>query len=161
MRLPDFDYGEDGAYFITICVEGRRCLLGEVVGDSMILSPCGDAVTGVWQALSGHFECVELGSFVVMPNHFHAIVWIARGGESNHEAISGAAKSPTLGQIVGWFKYESTRHINAMQGTPGRRLWQRGYYDHIVRSEAGLYAIAEYIEGNPGSWRRDEMNPDL
>ena len=171
MRLPHFDYSADGAYFVTICVDGHRCLLGEVVGDRVVLTPLGDAVAECWQAVGGHFGGVELGPFVVMPNHVHGIVWIAResGGEANKglaltnvlsSSDGGVVGAPTLGQIIGWFKYESTKRINAVRGTPGMRFWQRNYYDHIVRTEEGLYRIAEYIEGNPSSWRRDEMNPD-
>jgi REP element-mobilizing transposase RayT len=159
MRLPDFNYGADGAYFVTICVEGRLCLLGEIVGDRAILTPLGHAVAECWQAVPGHFMCVDLGPFVIMPNHVHGMVWIASDSIDGGSTSKGLAGPPTLGQIIGWFKYESTKRINAVRGTPGLRVWQRNYYDHIVRTEEGLYAIAEYIDGNPRSWRRDEMNP--
>ncbi len=171
MRLRDFDYSGDGAYFVTVCVEGRRCLLSEVVDGGVALTALGQMVAATWHAVADHFSCVELGPFVVMPNHFHGIVWIAResGGEASKglaltnvlpSSDGGVVGPPTLGQIIGWFKYESAKRINSTRGTPGLRLWQRNYYDHIVRTEDGLYAIAQYIEGNPGSWRRDEMNPD-
>jgi len=154
MRLADYDYSQNGAYFVSICLAGRRCLLGEIIGDRMVLNPLGEAVGEGWQTIAGHFHSVELGPFVVMPNHFHGIVWIASASP-----VEGLTDRPNLGQVIGWFKYESARRVNAMRGTPGERFWQRNYYDHIVRSEEGLYAIAEYIDGNPGSWQKDEMNP--
>jgi putative transposase len=160
MRLPTFDYSVDGAYFVTICVQGRRCLLGHNIDDRVILTPTGEMATACWQAVPGHFSGDGLGLYVVMPNHFHGIVWISSDTSCGGKASTRSEERPTLGRIVGWFKYESTKRINALRGTPGLQVWQRNYYDHIVRTEEGLYKIAEYIEGNPLSWKRDEMNPD-
>jgi REP element-mobilizing transposase RayT len=181
IRLQGFDYFSYGAYFVTVCVQGRECLLGEIVDGEMELNEAGRMVETWWRELSNKFPSVEIDTFVVMPNHFHGIVVInnpvgadlrvcpnnnvhvgadLRVGLSNAGAHPGAP----LHGIVQWFKTMTTNaYIRGVKQTnwppfPGR-LWQRNYYERIVRDEAELDAIRKYIDENPLKWLEDDENP--
>jgi putative transposase len=163
LRLPGFDYSTPGAYFVTVCTAGRRCVLGEVKDDAVAASEVGKAVALSWQEIRSHYAGVETDVFVVMPNHMHGILWLT--GEPAVEAgsarpdVADRASPPTLGRILGFFKYHSTARANELRGTPGAPLWQRSYFDHVIRTEVSLQRIREYIHGNPLRWELDRENP--
>jgi len=165
IRLRDYDYSEEGAYFVTICTLQRQCLLGDVSGGEVHLSRFGLIVAECWEAIPTHFSNVELDSFVVMPNHVHGIVIIldgTQGDRARHASplhLNARAKPVLLGTIVGSFKSAASRHINNLRGTPGEPVWQRNYYEHIIRKERELNGIREYIACNPVRWAQDENNP--
>ncbi|MGF1497256.1 MAG: transposase [Elainellaceae cyanobacterium] len=164
IRLQDYDYSQAGAYFVTICTQGRECLLGEVIDTSISLSQYGVIVEQVWHQIPHHFPSVTLDAAVIMPNHFHGIIVIAEESfpvqqESQDLAPKQNFKKPTLGQIVAYFKYQSTKLINAVRDLAGVKFWQRNYYEHIIRSEASLARLRTYIEQNPQKWQHDQLHP--
>jgi putative transposase len=149
IRLRDFDYSNAGAYFVTICTDRRQCILGQVAGDAMALNPVGEGVAHVWQSIPDRFPGIEIDAWMIMPNHLHAIV-----------GITECSAAKPLGQLIGAFKVLSTRQVNGMRGTPGAKLWQRNFYEHVVRTEAELERIREYIAMNPARWSDDPENPE-
>jgi putative transposase len=177
IRLPGYDYAQQGAYFVTICVHNRECLFGGIEDDTMNLNPYGQLAHDCWQNIPAHFPCATLDAFVIMPNHIHGLIVIAQ--ETNaHPAVGAqhAAPLPTprpqhnpspapnvapgsLGAIVRSYKSAVTRSINAHRHMPGAKVWQRNYYEHIIRDEKGLSAIRAYIEANPANWQHDSENP--
>jgi REP element-mobilizing transposase RayT len=175
IRLKDYDYSQAGAYFVTVCTQNRECLFGDITNASMQLNNYGEVVTKCWNDLSNHFPRIILDAFVVMPNHVHGIVVILENycrGEVSSPILKpdeiktiekGGVTPPlqkhTLGQIVAYFKYQTTKHINQIRNTPGLPLWQRNYYEHIIRNEDELNRIGEYIINNPMQWADDENNP--
>ncbi len=150
IRLTDYDYTAAGAYFVTICALNRECLFGEVVADKMQVNEFGGMVEVCWQRLAVDYPFVELDEWVVMPNHFHGIIVLA--------AVPNGVQRP-LGRLIGAFKTEATRQINALRQMPGVPIWQRNYYEHIVRHENDLNRIRQYILNNPSQWAIDAENP--
>ena len=166
IRLHGYDYADSGAYFVTVCVQGRECLFGEV----MELNGAGRMVEDWWAKLPERFPSVVLDQFVVMPNHFHGIVVIAGSvGAGSPRPISPdiqdqggetpPLRKPTLGQIVGYFKYQTTKQFNAMRDDPGVPLWQRNYYERVIRHDDELGRARRYIAENPLKWGEDRENP--
>ena len=143
IRLPEFDYSQAGFYLVTICAQYRKCLFGQVVNDQMKLNQSGRLVAETWTWLAQRYDHVELDERVVMPNHLHGILVISderRGGSrtapTNAEA-SVIHRKP-LGQLIGAFKTVSTKGINQTRSALGARVWQRNYYEHVVRSVDSL-----------------------
>jgi len=176
IRLPGYDYGQSGGYFVTIVAQGRSPHFGEVIHGELRLNDAGQMIQTQWQTISERFAGVELGEFVVMPNHFHALLFIVQSEENSVGAAlvaaqSGAGTRPaptktTLGAIIGAFKSITTHeYILGVKhlGWPAfdRRLWQRNYYEHIVRSSLEMEKISEYIRYNPVRWDQDRENPIL
>jgi len=168
MRLRGYDYAQAGAYFVTVVTKDRACLFGEVVNGEMRLNDGGRMIEQWWFELNRKFSTVETDEFVVMPNHFHGIVVIAgvtvgadlRVGPNSEGAHAGAP----LPTIIQWFKTMTTneymRGVKTRSWTPfAGRLWQRNYYEHIVRCENELTRIREYIANNPLQWEMDRENP--
>jgi REP element-mobilizing transposase RayT len=164
IRLKDYDYSQEGAYFVTICTYRKVCILGEIMNAEPRLNKYGNPVSKCWLEIPYHFPNAAIDTFVVMPNHFHGIVVIQDcRGEVASPAPRGAETAPlrrhTLGQIMAYFKYQSTKAINQIRHTPGARLWQRNYYEHVIRNEHDLNDIRQYILDNPVKWDMDEENP--
>jgi len=170
IRLKDYDYTQSGAYFVTICTHQRECLLGEIdANGNMIRSPYGEIIEDEWFKTAIIRPYVELDAFVVMPNHIHGIILITSGepvGATQRVAPTSidhhnpkGPKSKSLGAIVGSFKSTVSRRINELRETPGALVWQRDYYDVIIRNEAMLNARRHYIETNPARWAFDDNNP--
>jgi len=155
LRLRNYDYSAPGTYFTTICVHNRECLFGEITEGKVRLSPFGRIVEQAWTWLGDHYASVELDEWVVMPSHLHAIVTIRDPPVA--DSTNRPAKS--LGRLLAAFKSISTNEINRMRGTTASKVWQRGFYDHIVRSEAALARIRRYIVENPVAWETDPENP--
>ncbi|MBI4962140.1 MAG: transposase [Desulfomonile tiedjei] len=170
IRLMDYDYSQSGAYFVTICTTDRASVLGEISDGQVSLNELGEIVAETWQWLERHYEYLELDEWLVMPNHLHAIVVIGdslcRGASGSALIPGGSRTAPTaarrkpLGRLIGSFKTVSTKQINEIRKSPGMGLWQRNYYEHVIRSEKSLNAIREYIEANPFHWQDDPENPD-
>jgi putative transposase len=166
LRLLQYDYRQSGAYFVTICVQARKCLLGEIRDDRMCLNDLGQIVQECWLDVAQHFPCVELDEFAIMPNHKHSVLLIhndvVRPARSGAAIASGAATAPlrpTLGQVVAYFKYQSSKQINLARQTSGFRFWQRNYYEHVIRDESDLHVIRKYVVENPLKWELDRENP--
>lgn len=176
IRLRAYDYTQAGAYFVTICTHGRECLLGNVVDGSVQLSTLGCIVERAWRSLARDFANMAPDAFVVMPNHLHGIVVITQGrGEASSseklptpERDASPLRRParpagtvagSLGAMVQNFKSMSTRRINTLRGTPGVPVWQRNYYERVIRSEEELSRVRQYITQNPTRWATDEENP--
>jgi REP-associated tyrosine transposase len=161
-RLSDYDYSQEGAYFVTVCVQGRLCLFGEVVDGNMRFNPAGQMIGKWWGELERKFPSVKIDEyFVVMPNHFHGIIFMP---ELSSPAAEGGHAGPPLQRIVQWFKTMTTNeYIHGVKehGWPQfqRSLWQRSFYDQVIRDESSLNRIREYISTNPLRWDLDRENP--
>ena len=162
-RLRGYDYSLPGAYFVTICVQDRKCLFGHIIDGQMQSNEIGKIVVKNWNHIPQHFSAVELDECVVMPNHIHGIITLDTVGARSPRPPAlrkGAVSSPTLGQVVAYFKYQSTKYINQRHNTPGTCIWQRNYYDHVIRDDIGLQRVREYIRNNPTQWELDQLHPD-
>ena len=164
VRLRGYDYSQPGAYFVTICTQGRMCLLGDISGGEVQVTAVGGIVKHSWYDLPSHYRNIELDEFVVMPNHVHGIVIITDHVASTVGAGFKPAPTPpqrrhALPEIVRGFKTFSSRRINLMRSTPGHQFWQRNYYEHIIRSENELDQVRRYIQENPAKWADDVDNP--
>ena len=185
IRLKEYDYSQAGAYFVTIVTHGRECLFGEIVNGEMYFNEYGEVVRKWWKEIPNHFPNVELGAFVIMPNHLHGIIFITteRMGEAaisvsprndpnnNIQNVSDdvidnlggetpPVRKPTLGQIIAYFKYLSTKEMNRIETKNAiTKFWQRNYYEHIIRDEKDLRNKTDYIEANPSRWNEDNNNP--
>ncbi len=163
IRLHGYDYRQNGAYFVTICTHNRTLLFGEIVDGEMRLNEAGQVAQRLWDELPQHFSHVDTDAFVVMPNHVHGIIVIANThvGARHASPLRHSHKSPraALGTIVGSYKSAVTKQVNRDRGTPGVPVWQRNYYEHIIRNEASLQHIRNYIIHNPAKWPDDPENP--
>ena len=165
-RLPRHDYSRPGAYFVTICTVERRCIFGEIVDGQMRVNRNGLIVAKQWAGLPSHYANTSLDEFVIMPNHVHGIIHLTEGSSSSvgagfQPADAAHASKPQHGlpEIIRGFKTYSSLEVNRLRGTPGNPVWQRNYYEHVVRTEDDLDAIRKYIAENPLKWADDEENP--
>ena len=173
IRLKGYDYTQSGAYFVTIVIQDRLCLFGDVLGQEMRPNEAGVMVRRVWEALPCRFPPTQLDAFVVMPNHIHGILVINQHvGAPTEGARLGAFAArrattrvaPTLGAVIGAYKSLTTsahiEGVNAGAWPPFRhRLWQRNYYEHILRHDESLAELRQYILYNPARWAFDRENP--
>ena len=150
MHLSEYDYTLPGAYFCTMCVQGRACVLGEVVEGKVVLSECGHIAAKTWLWLAERYPYVTLDEWIVMPNHLHGIIVIEDDRREKHKP---------LGRLIGAFKTVFTKQLNAQHGTPGSAFWQRDYYERVIRNERELDAIRQYIVDNPLQWELDREHP--
>jgi len=172
IRLHGYDYSRKGAYFITICAKNRQCLFGKITNDKMVLNKYGKIVQDEWMESSRIRKEIKLDYFIVMPNHIHGIIFItnqnpsSRSTETNDVGATGRSPLPrgpkpkSLGSFVAGFKSIITKRINEFRKIPGSSVWQRNYYDHIIRNENELHQTREYIVNNPAKWEYDRENPD-
>ncbi len=176
IRLKQYDYSSEGAYFVTICAQHRQCLFGDVMDGEMRLNDAGKIILSVWDELPLYYPGANVDAFVVMPNHIHGIIVLTVGAgpracPENRTARpekgqpQGVAPTMPLPDLVQRFKSLTTsryRH-GVMQfrwpSFPGK-LWQRNYYEHIIRNEDELNRIRQYICDNPSNWETDEENPN-
>jgi len=170
-RLPNYDYSSPGAYFVTVCTQGRRAILSWVIDGQVILTDFGRIVDDTWHWLEQQYEYVKLDEYVVMPDHFHAILIIKPGDLPYDDNAGGSRTAPTdflledcrgrsgtarppvkrktIGRLIGAFKTVSTKLINETRNTPGAKIWQRSFYDHVIRNETDLAVLRDYILNNP------------
>jgi REP element-mobilizing transposase RayT len=156
IRLRGYDYAAPGMYFLTICVQDRRCLFGSIIHDQLLLNAAGQMVREVWESLPKRFPMLSLDAYVLMPNHFHALITLDASLES--------APRSSVGDIVRVFKSITTNaYIYGVhdQAWPAfdRRLWQRNYWERIVRDETERDLLYTYIETNPVRWSMDKLRP--
>ena len=168
IRLPGYDYSQPGAYFITIVTRGRECLLGEIRDGQMHLSDAGQIVCDIWNALPARYPQIGLGTAQVMPDHFHGIINIlpTPAGAASVRAIhelplrvpQAERRRMTLPIVVGYFKMNAAKRINEILGSEGLPVWQRNYYEHIIRNATEYNRIHLYIQSNVANWAMDDEN---
>ena len=163
IRLRGYDYTQAGAYFVTLCIRDGECILGNIVDGLVLLNDYGHIVDECWQWLCRQYPYVKLDEWVVMPDHLHGIIVILDDDTSRR---GGSRTAPTtwkrkpLGRLIGAFKTVSTKQINIMRKIPGAQVWQRNYFERIVRNETELNRIRQYIIENPSNWESDEESMD-
>jgi len=195
IRLKGYDYSQAGLYFITICLKNRKCLFGKIENNKMILNDAGKMVETQWLALPQRFQNIKLHEYIVMPNHFHAILEIVGAtlvvaqntdvvaqntdvvaqntdtttqNDNNdlqkREPQGIAPTGKTVGDIVGAF--ESITTVEYIRGVKNNnwqpfngKLWQRNYWEHIIRNEQSYQNISHYTINNPAKWDDDKFNP--
>lgn len=182
IRLKGYDYSQAGLYFITICCQNRECRFGNVVNGKMQLNDAGTMVENEWLKLPERFNNVQLHEYVVMPNHFHVIFEIVgatlvvalndvgqpenQNGQpiNQHGQPQGFAptKPKTVGDMMGAFQSIVTvQYIRGVKQHGWKsfngKLWQRNYWEHIVRNEQSYQRISEYIINNPKKWENDKF----
>ena len=160
IRLPWWDYSQAGWYFVTVCTNKRQCVLGEIVEGSVVLTPAGQIVEEEWWRTVTVRPNVSLDEFVIMPNHLHGIL-VLNGDhkKTSHRDVSTKSrlKPYSLGAIIGQFKSVCTKRIRGCGFS--RFGWQKNFYEHIIRDEASLGNIRQYIVDNPAKWELDDDNP--
>jgi len=179
IRLPGYDYTQAGSYFVTVTVPNRESLFGNIANGEIRLNNAGKMVSAVWATLPEQFPDIESNIYVVMPNHFHGIITIVRASlvgarpkvdiediDSASKTRAGTRPAPTdLGNVIGAFKSITTvQYVHGVKelGWPpfSLRLWQRNYYEHVIRDEDSLQRVQEYILTNPARWHLDRENSD-
>ena len=163
IRLPEFDYRQFGAYFLTICTYEKDPIFGRVYSDAVHLTEFGRAVEHEWSLTGKLHDYVATDTHVVMPNHFHGIIWLRRnvvGAQRAAPLRADAARlsnvqPQSLGAVVRGFKSASTKRINELRATPGSPVWQRNYYERVLRNDEELCRAQEYINYNPLKWSED------
>jgi REP element-mobilizing transposase RayT len=164
-RLRGYDYAENGWYFLTLCTFDRRPHFGSIIDRKMNLFRKGTIVKEEWEKSFQIRKELSLETYVIMPNHLHAIViikgasFVETTGRSSLQKINVYPKGPatkSVSSFIAGFKSASTKRINLEENNAKRPIWQANYYDHIIRSEKELYAIREYIKNNPINWEQDE-----
>lgn len=178
IRLKGYDYSLAGLYFITICCQDMKCRFGNIENDEMVLNEFGSVAQNEWIKLTARFPNFELDVFQIMPNHMHGIISlndfvvgagftpaqnnVGAGFTPAHRTRAGVNPAPTIGDIVGSYKslvaneclkiYKSNNEIMG-------KLWQRDYYEHIIRNETSYKRISKYIINNPQQWDADKFHP--
>ncbi len=180
MRLKNYDYAQTGAYFVTICSQNRECLFGNIIDGEMKLNECGEIAESCLKEIPEHFNCVGMDYMIVMPNHVHFILNINDDGDgkerrgirrgvacyaptnntqNNNYYSKIAPKHNTLSTIIRSFKSAVTKQINQKRNVSGMPVWQRNYFERVIRDEKELFKIRYYIQNNPMEWDIDNENP--
>jgi putative transposase len=160
-RLCDWDYGSPGWYFVTLCTKDKKCCLGYAAEEQIFPSPAGRIADAEMKSISTHYQNVIIDRYVMMPNHVHAII-VLEGNHPYSPVETGLAPSPTgacvrLSNIVGGYKAAVTRicRTNGLSNF----AWQARFHDHILRSNASVNAVRNYVDCNPQNWITDPDNP--
>lgn len=186
LRLKGFDYSQSGLYFITICIQNKSHLLGEIRNGALKLNEAGKMIQYEWENLPHLYPYIRLHNFVVMPNHFHGIIEIIHPEKKSEETSPNAHLDPS--DTDGSQPHENNRHLQGEMGKPGKiknigaivgafkskttvlyiegvknsgwqpfnqRLWQRNFWEHIIRTDKSYHHISEYIRMNPENWGKD------
>ncbi|MCU0275814.1 MAG: transposase [Acidobacteria bacterium] len=184
IRLKGFDYTRGNAFFVTICSFQKECIFGNVSDGMMVMNKQGKCIETAWLETAVKRPAIELDEFIIMPNHFHAIIWIVgrgtacrapygsrtSGTEIPARTMGTARCAPTdpkceqfgrpvsgsLPTVIRSFKSAAGKYVNESRGSPGTPVWQRNYYEHIIRDEDELQRTREYIRHNPENWQSDE-----
>lgn len=161
IRLKGYDYSKEGLYFVTICCQDI-CRFGKIISGDMIINEMGKIAERCWLQIPEHFPNVVLHELVIMPNHIHGIIEIVG---ANHYLPKILAKdisplpsgtSKTIGSIVRGFKIGVTKWTR--QNDMAQHIWQRNYYENIIRNEKSYDNIARYIQNNPANWGKDKFH---
>ena len=192
LRLPDWDYSQPGAYFITMVTYQREHLFGEIIDGKMRRNDAGKILWEIWQSLPARYPNISLDEAIVMPNHFHGIVIIEENPvvaafdvaaihslpvaaihklplpdelprrnelpQSDKESYRLSRRRMLIPLVIGYLKMNSSKRINLLLNSSGVPVWQRNYYERIVRNDRAYEAIRQYIRSNPASWTMDEEN---
>ena len=170
LRLPGFDYARPGTYFVTVCVRDGEHLFGEVSGTQVRLNAAGRIARNCWVEIPTHYPGVTLDAFIVMPNHVHGMVILK--GTTDPEGVGAQHAAPlhtaarrsaairdsvrvvpgSLEAIVRSFKSATAKRINEARNTPAATVWQRNYYDRVIRDGRELHRARRYILSNPDRW---------
>ncbi len=163
IRLQEYDYSQAGGYFVTICTHERKCLFGEVVDGEMELNENGKIVKSEWLKTEEIRDNVSTGEFIIMPNHLHGILFIdeptdRRGTVHRAPTVErfGQPTSNSIPTIIRSFKATVTKQTNEFRNTPGLPVWQRNYFERVIRDEDELTRIREYIIYNLFKWQLDK-----
>ena len=163
-RLGRADYSSPGGYYITICTHLKACIFGCVMNEQMHVNELGEIANDVWHQIPRHFPTAETDAWIVMPNHVHGIVRIKAAQQAPWEWSPTQNRSMrtkgSLGAIMAGYKSEVTRRIRRVRHFRNRPVWQRNYYDHIIRDEEDLGHARYYIQQNPAQWFKDPVNPN-
>lgn len=180
IRLKGYDYSQPGLYFLTLCCQDRACLFGEVQNDDMVLNPFGKIAYTEWQKTEQIRDHAKMHEFIIMPNHLHGIIEITHQKKENLSIGTFQSPSQTIGSIIRGFKIATIKKIkdliNNSTGELGElrfapteftptekikalnfKLWQRNYYERIIRNEHQYHAITQYILNNPKHWSNDKL----
>jgi len=165
IRLGAYDYSQAGYYFVTIVSHQRKNSFGKIIEREMNLNQIGLIVEEVWNAIPSHYSYVSTDAYIIMPNHFHGILIIndtnvvgARHASPLRDVDSTQHKRQPLGIIIGSFKSAVTKRVHDLGLLSQEKIWQRGYYEHIIRDEQDYRKNYEHIEANPIKWLLDEEN---
>ncbi len=176
IRLKGYDYSQAGLYFITICTQNRLCVFGEIKNGEMVLNDAGMMIKTVWHEIPVYYHGFNIHEFIIMPNHVHGIIQIISNPKpvgagpcacpvnERQQQIGqpqGVAPTMSLFDIVHRFKTLTTkRYMDGVKNNDwprfNKKLWQRNYYEHIIRNEKSCYQISEYIQTNPVKWQDDK-----
>jgi putative transposase len=176
IRLKGYDYSSDGAYFVTICTKNRECLFGDVADGEMRMNDAGRMVQSAWEALPERYPGAGIDAWIVMPNHVHGIITIndpvvvgaGPRARPKHRAVTGqpqgVAPTYSLPDVVHRLKSLTTTRYRQGVLKMGWRpfagtVWQRNYYERVIRDADEMNRIREYIATNPAHWAQDENNP--
>jgi putative transposase len=165
VRLKEYDYSRAGLYFITICTQNRLFLFGKIENGEMLLNDAGKNTNECWLQIPEHFPQIKLHGHIIMPNHIHGIIEITKittvgakhfspsPNRANVDSPLRQSPSQTIGSVVRGFKIGVTKwfHVN----TDIQTIWQRNYYEHIIRDDKSYHKISEYIQTNPLKWLDD------
>ena len=155
-RLKHFDYSKNGAYFITICTQGRKNILSAIVGEGSPLpqlSKYGEIMDAWIRKLPNQYPHISVDHYVIMPNHVHLLLSVVKDDGRGDP-------SPTVDTAMGWLKYQITKEINKVRNTKGEKIFQRSFHDHIVRNYDDYCEIRKYIHDNPIRWKYDKLYID-
>ena len=159
MRLQNYDYSQNGAYFVTICTKNRRYLFSEVVGSihestaKIKLKPYGRIVDEIINNLSERFD-INIDNYIIMPNHIHMIISIENSSIKRSIRESTLRNRSTISKVVGYLKMNTSKQVHKIN--PDKDVWQRSYFDHIIRDENDYLTKWNYIDGNPCKWELDD-----
>jgi len=178
IRLPNYDYTQAGAYFVTVVTHNRENIFGGVVDGEMRLNECGEIAQREWERLPKRFKHIELGAFVIMPNHAHGIIIIHDNGRGTadyaaHDNLQDPRRAPTtttekfgkpvsgsIPTIIRSYKSAVALRVNYVRSGDSTPVWQRNYHEHIIRNDREMGNVWRYIESNPVLWEDDEENPN-
>ncbi len=174
IRLKGYDYSQSGLYFITICTQNREHIFGTIENGKISLNEYGNIVKNEWIRTPKIRKEIELHEYIVMPNHIHGIVEITDGrGDVYYRRgdrpvaptttliapmVKSGPKQNSIGSLIAGYKSSVTKQINILRGKPGVSIWQRNYYEQIIRNKRSYYQISEYIKSNPGKWQNDKYH---
>ncbi|PSN18160.1 transposase [filamentous cyanobacterium CCP5] len=174
IRLKGFNYASEAFYFVTLCSYQRQCLFGTIIDGEVQLNEFGEIVAAEWMRTSDIRPNISLDEWVVMPNHIHGIISIRQTVSTPDATLSEAAQGCTslqggiayrrpklLSSLVSGFKLATTKQINIRRNAAGTPVWQRNYYERIMRDENALVRVQRYIQNNPSKWQEDRLRPAI
>ncbi len=167
IRLKGYDYSRPGTYFVTLCVHDRECLFGYIRNGKICLNEYGKIVQTEWLKSSKIRIEINLDTYQIMPNHFYGIVIIKNDDRDERPFVPAGAIAPafkmrpkSLSTLMAGFKSSVTTKINQSRGKYGKPVWQRNYYERIIRNDEELNRLRKYIIENPEKWDLDKKNPN-